>query len=323
MTDTVTASSIPTRHRPIFDGLTTGEEKFKAAMDEYNELKETDADGLDFSNKTAMWIAFERDIETQREDAIFKDILAKHFCEPYGQRLSDSMCFGLAYSVFDPPDANIGFGLEGHVMYTAARTKLINDQVDQWLEDITTNSIEKCQVLNLGAGVDTRVYWLGSLKKATAYWEVDTASVMNHKQKILDRLKEEGELPEELCERKAITMDFSKESIDDLPASHGYKFTVPTCWILEGLIMYLKREDQEQLLDSVSKISAKDSFLVLNFSTNTPGGLSSDEIDERLGGQGWKNTETLMFGEEGFNFGRYPQGKPANKVLGFSMYRKE
>eukprot|EP00580_Thalassiosira_gravida_P000386 CAMPEP_0201617500 /NCGR_PEP_ID=MMETSP0492-20130828/36526_1 /ASSEMBLY_ACC=CAM_ASM_000837 /TAXON_ID=420259 /ORGANISM="Thalassiosira gravida, Strain GMp14c1" /LENGTH=313 /DNA_ID=CAMNT_0048085783 /DNA_START=64 /DNA_END=1005 /DNA_ORIENTATION=+ len=312
--------TIPTRHRPIFDGLTTGEEKFKAAMAEYDELKETDADGLDFSNKTAMWIAFERDIETQREDALFKDVLAKYFTEPYGQRLSDSMSFGLAKSVFDPPDDEIGFGLEGHVMYTAARTKLINDQVDQWLGD---NAPRKCQVLNLGAGADTRVYWMESLKKATAYWEVDTASVMNYKQKILDSLQEKGELPETFCERKVITMDFSKESIAELPSSHGYQSTFPSCWILEGLIMYLKREDQEQLLDNVSKLSEKDSFLVLNFFTNFPGGLSNEEIDERLGGQGWKKTESFMFGEEGFNFGRYPKGKPANKVLGFAMYRKE
>jgi O-methyltransferase involved in polyketide biosynthesis len=97
-------------------------------------------------------------------------------------------------SLIAPPGADIGFGLEGHVMYTAARTKLINDQVDQWLD----NTTQKYQVLNLGAGVDTRVYWLESLKKATVYWEVYTASVMNHKHKILDSLQKKGELPEEL-----------------------------------------------------------------------------------------------------------------------------
>lgn len=52
-----------------------------------------------------------------------------------------------------------------------------------------------------------------SLKKAILYWEVDTASIMNYKQKILDNLKAKGELPEELCERKAVTMDFSKSPL--------------------------------------------------------------------------------------------------------------
>lgn len=86
--------------------------------------------------------------------------------------------------------------------------------------------------------------------------------------------------------------------------------------------MYLKRDDQEQLLDNVSMLSEKDSFLILNFSTNTPGGLTPDEIDSRLERQGWEKTERLMFGEEGFHFGRYPQGKPANKILGFAFYHK-
>lgn len=41
MSSTIASSStiIPTRHRPIFDSLTTDEDKLKAAMAEYNELK--------------------------------------------------------------------------------------------------------------------------------------------------------------------------------------------------------------------------------------------------------------------------------------------
>ena len=39
--------------------------------------------------------------------------------------MSDALAFGLTHAIFDPPGANIGLGLEGHVLYTAARTKLI------------------------------------------------------------------------------------------------------------------------------------------------------------------------------------------------------
>lgn len=309
---------IPKLHRPIFDGLETDEEKLKVAMAEYNALKDADQDGLDFSNKTSMWIAYERQVESQREDRLFHDPLAQHFSEPYGKRLSDAMSLGMAGGIFDPPGANIGLGLEGHVLYTAARTQLINDRVGQWLEE------HSGQVVNLGAGLDTRVYWLDSLKKATAYWEIDAASVMNHKQKILDRLQEKGELPKALCPRKAISMDFSKESIADLPERHKYPSitTCATCWILEGLIMYLKRPDVEQLMDHLSELSASESFLILNFSTNVPGGPSIDEIDEWLQSKGWNKEERLMFGEKGFNFGRYPDDKPANKICGFAMYWK-
>ena len=313
---------IPKRHRPIFDGLESDEEKFKVAMAEYNELKDPDENGLDFSNKTSMWIAFERDIESQREDRLFHDPLAKHFSEPYGKRLSDAMSLGLAFSVFDPPGADIEFGLEGHVMYTAARTKLISNQMEEWLSDMTG----ECQVLNLGAGLDTRAYWQDSLKKVQSYWEIDTQSVMKHKQKILDQLHAKGELPPTICPRKPIIMDFSKESIADLPSKHGYAANIPACWILEGLIMYLKREQVEQLIDRLSSLSASGSFLIVNFSDNPKAPADAcppiAEIDQRLEGTGWRQHKRLMFGEEGFNFGRYPDGKPANKTLGFAMYQK-
>lgn len=89
--------------------------------------------------------------------------------------------------------------------------------------------------------------------------------------------------------------------------------------------MYLKRQDVEKLMDDMSKLSATESFLILNFSVSTTAQadtISIEEIDERLEGKGWKRTERMMFGDEGFNFGRYPEGKPANKQLGFTLYRK-
>ena len=140
------------------------------------------------------------------------------------------MSFGLAYSCFDPPGADIGFGLEGHVMYTAARTKLVNDQVDCWIMDHCKHNQEPaCQVLNLGAGMDTRVYWLQSLKQCMCYWEIDTGSILDYKQNVFNQLNAKGELPEELCERKPISMDFSNETIADLPLQYDYDSSIPTC----------------------------------------------------------------------------------------------
>lgn len=319
------STKIPSLPRPIFDGLTSEEDKFKAAMAEYELLKGPDQDGLDFSNKTAMWVAYERQVESERDDSLFNDTLAGHFVGQYGKRLSDAMSFGLAFSCFDPPGAGIGLGLEGHVMYTAARTKLVNDQVDRWIMNQQKQQ-NLCQVLNLGVGMDTRVYWLESLKHSKFYWEIDTSAIMNYKQDVLDRLQDEGELPEAMCERKPIAMDFSKESIADLPRKYGYDCFSPTCWILEGLIMYLQRNAVEQLMDDVSTLSAPGSMIILNFSNSnsndTTACPSIDEIDARLEGQKWSKEQRLMFGEKGFNFGRYPQGKPANTQLGFAMYKK-
>ena len=41
-------------------------------------------DGLTAANKTAMWIAYERQVESERPDALFNDFLAKDFARPYG-----------------------------------------------------------------------------------------------------------------------------------------------------------------------------------------------------------------------------------------------
>ena len=314
------APNIPIRHRPIFEGLESGEAKNEAAMKEYETLKGADHNGLDYANKTSMWIAFERDIESRRDDRLFNDPLAKHFIEPYGKRLSDAMAFGLQFGVFDPPGANIGLGMEGHVMYTAARTRLVNDYIEKWFNDAKG---DKKQMVNLGAGVDTRPYWLSCLSRATSYWEVDTENVMKYKQLKLDLLKERKELPDPMCPIHSISMDFSKESIADLP-KHNFDSSIPSCWLLEGLIMYMLRADVEQLIDAISQLAPSSSYLILNFSTNMPytSSPSIDELDERLNASNWKKVVRLMFGEEGFRFNRYPEGKPANKILGFAMYEK-
>ena len=144
-----------------------------------------------------------------------------------------------------------------------------------------------CQVLNLGAGLDTRSYWLESLKKngtssddddddddnstRLVYWEVDAAPVLDYKQGVLDALKAKGNLPDSLCPRKVITVDFSKDSILSLPEDHGFPKDLPTRWILEGLIMYLQQSDVETLLDNLTELSAKDSLLLLNYTSQSQG----------------------------------------------------
>eukprot|EP00730_Choanoeca_flexa_P006396 TRINITY_DN12146_c0_g2_i2.p1 TRINITY_DN12146_c0_g2~~TRINITY_DN12146_c0_g2_i2.p1 ORF type:complete len:316 (+),score=76.34 TRINITY_DN12146_c0_g2_i2:109-1056(+) len=313
--------SIPKQQRP-FDDMATDEERLAYMMAELEELKVEGEDNLDFSGKTGMWVAYERALESARPESerLFHDPLAQYFAEPYGKRLSTIFAFGLKHAVFDPPGAEIGFGYEGHVMYTAARTKLINDRVSEWL----TNGQSK-QVVNLGAGTDTRAFWLESLKQAEAYIEVDTEPVNKYKSAILAELAAKGELADAKCPRISISLDFTKESVKDLPA-HGYAVEKPTCWILEGLVMYLTREAVEQLLHELSALSSKGSYLILNFAgTAKPEQCpSADEMDEMLVTEcQWTKVDRLYFGDAAFSYNRYPAGKPANAIMGFSFYQKD
>jgi methyltransferase (TIGR00027 family) len=312
--------SIPTIKRP-FDEMENDQDRLKYMMSELELLQVVGDDGIDFSGKTGMWVAYERDLESSRPESqrLFRDPLAKYLCEPYGKRLSTIFAFGLCHAVFDPPGADIGFHYEGHVMYTAARTRLINDRLENWLSD----GVDQ-QVVNLGAGTDTRAFWLDCLKKAAVYLEVDTEPVNTYKNALLAELSAKGQLPELMCPRKTISLDFSLESLKDL-TSHGYDPSTPTCWILEGLIMYLKRPAVEQLLAELSTFSAEGSYVILNFASNTqpeqcPG---PDEMDQKLVGEhGWTKVDRLFFGDENFSYDRFPAGKPANKIMGFSFYQR-
>ena len=103
-------------------------------------------------------------------------------------------------TIFDPTGEQ-GLGYEGHVVYTATRTRLINDQMAKWIQGTEGTK----QVANLGAGTDTRVFWADCLKDVNTYIEVDTQPVNDHKNKILEDLKSKGELTDPKCERKIIS----------------------------------------------------------------------------------------------------------------------
>ena len=175
----------------------------------------------------------------------------------------------------------------------------------------------------MGCGLDTRPFWDDCLKTCTLYLEVDSAEVNKYKNGVLQGLKAEGKLPDPQCTRNIVSMDFKKETIADLP-SKGSDFDKeqPTCWILEGLIMYLSVEDNITLLTELSKLSAAGSLLILNFVTTTPA-CDPDAHDKLLAENGWTKEDRLMFGDPKFNYGKYPPNMEINTMYGFSFYKKK
>ena len=115
-------------------------------------------------------------------------------------------------------------------------------------------------------------------------------------------------------------MDFSTESTKDLP-KHGFDESVPTCWIMEGLIMYLTKEVVQQMIAEMSPLAAKGSYVILNIFAGHPA-CKPAELDEAFLANGWTKEDQLMFGDANFNYGKYPEGKPANAMMGFIIYKK-
>ena len=288
---------------------------FMAVVEEYKS--NPDSDGNLFTANTAQAIAWERAIETKREDALFKDELAQHLVGERGEKVSEMINTWISDFTIGCPEAH-----DIHVRYTAARTKLVNDHLTAWVTKMAVEG-KKCQVACLGAGMDTRAFFIESLAKVEKYTEVDVKSINDFKQK---KIAESGVKAH--CERSVISMDFSKESTKDLP-THGFDPSLPTCWILEGLVMYLQEAEVHALLKELSDLSASGSFLILNY-VNNPAvkeGFAASDIQGMspvLKEKGWSNEKCLWFGHESFNFGRFPEGikQTAMENFGFAFYDK-
>lgn len=110
--------------------------------------------------QTAFMVAAERALESEREDALFVDPYAKALS---GDGLGMSDRLGEAGSQF-------GFKNwpEFHKVWTVVRTKFIDDILSE---------VAVPQMVNLGAGVDTRAFRLTAYERFKASYEVDTAEV--------------------------------------------------------------------------------------------------------------------------------------------------
>jgi len=105
-------------------------------------------------------------------------------------------------------------------------------------------------------------------------------------------------------------MDFNKESAKDLP-THGYDSSVPTCWILEGLVMYLQKAESLALLTELTALTPKGSILLLNYyNSPKPGHATFAEMQELLKEKGWTGEVVSPYGSPEMNFGRFPEGVP-------------
>jgi O-methyltransferase involved in polyketide biosynthesis len=84
--------------------------------------------------------------------------------------------------------------------------------------------------------------------------------------------------------------------------------------------MYLPKEAAHELYNELSDLSAAGSYVILNFMEMNPA-CKSEEVDKIMTDKGWTLELRSYFGDENFNYGRYP-GKTPNACFGFSFYKK-
>ena len=116
------------------------------------------------------------------------------------------------------------------------------------------------QLVILGAGYDGRAWRMPELAGVRVF-EVDHPATQGDKRTHL------GELPPATGAVTFVAIDFERESLDAVLERAGHDRTSPTCWIWEGVVMYLTRDAMHATLQSIAGRSAPGSTLIVNYHT--------------------------------------------------------
>lgn len=277
-------------------------------------LSETDLTA-NFVNDSAAMICFERFLETNRPDSLFQDPFARVLAGNKGERLSET--FGTYCA---------GFGYDGwpefHKTWTAVRTKFIDDTIAH-----LASSGRFTQLVNLGAGFDTRAYRQECYKAFTnGSFEVDMETNNTARRKVFA-----GALgsPASVCPVHLVDLDFlatDKSLYTELAAqTSSFDPTLPSVFLAEGLIQYLG-SGKLKLFEDVSQVAAPGSVFILQFLDGTgtehaANGIGSDEVTQA--NADWGEFQYHKFGDAELNFGRYPEGMVANGLFSFGVFVKK
>jgi len=131
---------------------------------------------------------------------------------------------------------------------------------DDHLVDRYTNHGAR-QLVLLGAGMDSRAYrsFASSARSSPVdavtlpelkVFEVDQQTTFDIKEPLL-----ESE-PLTACSRTTVGYDFATGDFGAVLLQHGFDPTVPSVWLLEGLLYYLSDDDVSELIRQIGVLSA-------------------------------------------------------------------
>lgn len=201
---------------------------------------------------TAVGVARVRALESEREDALFRDPLAKAFAAAGG-----------LWPASPPPGDEAARRRRLAVAFSVViRTRFLDDLL------LEASAAGVRQVVLLGAGMDSRAFrtdW----PEDTRLFEVDTAAPLDFKASVLRRERAVAR-----CRRITVAVDLREDWPGALAAA-GHDPALPTVWIAEGLLIYLPEDAVELLLARIGALSAAGSRMGLT--------LGSRGVIERFG----------------------------------------
>lgn len=116
------------------------------------------------------------------------------------------------------------------------------------------------QLVILGAGYDGRAWRMPELAGVRVF-EVDHPATQG------DKRAHVAELTAAVGDVNFVSIDFEREALDAVLERAGHDASAPTCWIWEGVVMYLTRDAMRATLADVAKRSAPGSTLIVNYHT--------------------------------------------------------
>jgi methyltransferase (TIGR00027 family) len=116
------------------------------------------------------------------------------------------------------------------------------------------------QLVILGAGYDGRAWRMPELAGMRVF-EVDHPATQGEKRARL------SQLPPATGLVSFVSIDFERESLGDVLDRAGHDRSSPTCWIWEGVVMYLTHDAMRATLAGIARQSAPGSTLIVNYHT--------------------------------------------------------
>jgi methyltransferase (TIGR00027 family) len=244
---------------------------------------------------TAQWMAAARALETEREDALFSDPLARALAAPRGPEMIERYAGG------------------GLLPFISIRTHFLDNAARDLLADGSVH-----QVVMVAAGMDTRAYRL-DWPDGTDLYEVDHGPLIEEKRR---RLAELG--VRSAVRRHEVSADLTGDWLPSLEDA-GFDRSRPALWIAEALTFFLTEEQAGSLLRLVASASAPGSHLALDIlgrglldnpfsrpfldrlaADGTPWIFGTDEPEKFLAANGWEVTCLREPGQPGAGEERWP-----------------
>ncbi|MFD1044559.1 SAM-dependent methyltransferase [Kibdelosporangium lantanae] len=175
-------------------------------------------------SRTALGVATMRAIETRRPNRLFEDPYAEAFVPLTPEKIDRAN-----QSLFR--------------VHIVVRTRFFDDYL------LAAVKAGCQQVVLVAAGLDTRAFRLDWPEEIRLY-ELDLPTLLAYKEKTLG-----GRGAEPRADRTVVPVDLREDWPQNLVTA-GFDPSVPTAWLVEGLLVYLTADEAAGVLAAVTSLSA-------------------------------------------------------------------